>query len=125
MTNVQLITLTTSADVQDRRPNLALLPVGSYEQHGAYLPLATDTIVAMAIANRISLDYNVLSLPPVTLSCSHEHHAWPGTVSISHRTLAAIIQDVLESIRSQGIRGLAIVNAHGGNYVLSNFTDRG
>lgn len=111
---------TTSADVRDRKPSIAVLPIGSYEQHGAFMPLATDTIVASAIADVLGRLYNVLVLPPITISCSHEHSAWPGTVSITHQTLSAIIADVAASLAGQGIRHLALVNAHGGNYVLSN-----
>jgi creatinine amidohydrolase len=122
---MDVIPLTTTADVRERRPAVAVLPIGSFEQHGPYLPLATDTIVPMAIANRLAAVYNVLVLPPITMSCSQEHAAWPGTVSLTHTTVTAIIRDVVESLSMQGIRKLAIVNGHGGNYFLSNFTDRG
>jgi creatinine amidohydrolase len=43
-----------------------------------------------------------------------------GTVSISEVTLTNIVSEVVDSLRGQGIRGLIVVNAHGGNYVLSN-----
>jgi creatinine amidohydrolase len=122
---MDLIPLITTADVHERRPAVAVLPIGSFEQHGPYLPLATDTIVAVASANRVAAAYNVLLLPAVTMSCSHEHAAWPGTVSITHTTLTAIISDVVNSLHAQGIGKLAIINGHGGNYFLSNFTDRG
>lgn len=117
---MDLIPLTTTADVHDQRPPVAVLPIGSFEQHGPYLPLATDTIVPVAIANRLAATYNVLLLPAVTMSCSHEHAAWPGTVSLSHTTLTAIIGDVVSSLRAQGIDKLAIINGHGGNYFLGN-----
>ncbi|MFC4066252.1 creatininase family protein [Actinoplanes subglobosus] len=117
---MDLVPLGTTADVGRRRPAVAVLPVGSFEQHGPYLPLATDTIVAAAIAGRVAQAYDVLALPPVTMSCSHEHAAWPGTVSLSHTTVTAIIGDVVESLRAQGIRRLAIINGHGGNYFLGN-----
>ncbi|MGW0507073.1 creatininase family protein [Micromonospora sp. NPDC003241] len=113
---MDLLPTTTSTDVATRAPQVAVLPVGSFEQHGSFLPLATDTIVAMAIAEQ----HNVLFLPPITLSCSHEHAGWPGTVSISHQTLSAIIEDTRASLAANGITRLAIINGHGGNYVLSN-----
>lgn len=108
----------TSADVRDR--SIAVLPVGSHEQHGAFLPLSTDTVIAWTIASAVAEVYPVLLLPPVTVSCSHEHAAWPGTVSISAPTLYAIVRDVAESLRHNGIRKLVLVNGHGGNYVLGN-----
>src|SRR3954449_4161315 len=96
---VSLITTATSADELERDARVALLPVGSFEQHGDFLPLATDTIVACAIANALGDAYRVLLLPPLTISCSHEHSAWPGTVSIRSATLAAIVGDVAASVR--------------------------
>jgi creatinine amidohydrolase/Fe(II)-dependent formamide hydrolase-like protein len=68
----------------------------------------------------VSADYGLLLLPPVTLSCSHEHSGFAGTVSLSASTLVATVTDVAESLRASGIDRLAIVNGHGGNYVLAN-----
>ncbi|MGW5095663.1 creatininase family protein [Streptomyces nodosus] len=114
----------TSRDVSERATGpyrqVAVLPVGSYEQHGPYLPLATDTLIACAIAREIAAAYPVHLLPPVTISCSHEHAAWPGTVSISAVTLHAVIRDIAASLARSGVEALVVVNGHGGNYVLGN-----
>ncbi len=114
------ITTATSAQAARQGAAVAVLPVGSFEQHGSFLPLATDTMIASLIAQRIAADYDLFLLPPVAIGCSHEHSAFPGTVSISAATLAAVIGDVRQSLRGQGIGKLALVNSHGGNYVLSN-----
>jgi creatinine amidohydrolase len=115
-----LITTATSRDEQDRAARVAVLPVGSFEQHGGFLPLITDTIVACLIARRLSTDYDLLLLPPITLSCSHEHSGFAGTVSITAESLTGVVTDVADSLRRSGIERLAIVNGHGGNYVLAN-----
>jgi len=114
------ITSATSTDERDRNADIAVLPVGSFEQHGSFLPLTTDTLVACCIAKRISDDYNLFLLPPITISCSHEHASFAGTVSIRARTLYTLIEDISDSLRSSGVDKLVIVNGHGGNYVLSN-----
>jgi creatinine amidohydrolase len=115
-----LLPMTTTTEESERHATVALLPVGSHEQHGPYLPLATDTVVACTIAQELAAAHPVRLLPPVTISCSHEHAAWTGTVSISARTLYAVVQDIAESLRRSGIPKLVLVNGHGGNYVLGN-----
>jgi creatinine amidohydrolase len=115
-----MLPLTTSTEVRDRAAQVAVLPVGSFEQHASFLPLITDTAVAATIAQAVADTYPVLHLPPITISCSHEHAAWPGTVSISASTLYAMITDIAASLRTSGVRDLVLVNGHGGNYVLSN-----
>jgi len=115
-----LLPAATSADARGRAARTAVLPVGSFEQHGEYLPLITDTVVACLVAGRIAEDYPVLLLPPITISCSHEHAGFAGTVSISAQTLMAVVADVDESLRSAGVETLVIVNGHGGNYSLRN-----
>ncbi|MGW7368903.1 creatininase family protein [Streptomyces sp. NPDC054841] len=115
-----LLPLETTEDAGAARARVAVLPVGSFEQHGPYLPLMTDTIIACAVAREIAAAYPVLRLPPLTVSCSHEHADWPGTVSMSAATLHAVVRDITESLRRSGVAALVLINGHGGNYVLRN-----
>ncbi|MFI9721134.1 creatininase family protein [Streptomyces sp. NPDC052396] len=115
-----LITQATSSDERERGPAVAVLPVGSFEQHGDHLPLTTDTAIACLIARRIADDHNLFLLPPITISCSHEHAPMAGTVSITASTLYAMVNDIWRSLEASGVPGLLIVNGHGGNYVLQN-----
>jgi creatinine amidohydrolase len=115
-----LLPPSTTAEERERAADVALLPIGSFEQHGPFLPLATDTVVAGTIAAALADAYPVLRLPPITISCSHEHADWPGTVSISAATLYALVNDVADSLGRSGITRLVLVNGHGGNYVLGN-----
>lgn len=115
-----LLPTATSTDERARAARTAVLPVGSFEQHGEHLPLITDTVVACLVAGRLAVDYNMFLLPPLTISCSHEHAAFAGTVSITARTLLAVVDDIDQSLRSSGVDNLVIVNGHGGNYALRN-----
>ena len=117
---LHLMPISTTEDERARNATVAVLPIGSFEQHGPYLPLITDTAIACIIAQAVADTYPVLRLPPVTISCSHEHKAWPGTVSISSSTLQAVITDIQQSLRRSGISKLVLINGHGGNYVLRN-----
>ena len=110
----------SSLDVAENPTETAVLPVGSFEQHGRHLPLITDALIATAIAERIAEDYQLFRLPVMPIGCSHEHADFPGTVSISAVTLYAVVNDIATSLASSGVRRLVVVNGHGGNYVLSN-----
>ena len=109
---------TTSAGASSA--DLAVLPVGSFEQHGTHLPLATDTVIASELARRIAADLDALLLPPVCFSCSHEHAGFAGTVSLTAGTLIAVVTDIAADLERGGIKHLVVVNGHGGNSVLTN-----
>ena len=111
---------TTTTDHDAVHAAVAVLPIGAFEQHGPSLPLVTDTLIAIAIADAISQHHKVFQLPAITFGCSHEHSGFPGTVSLSPATLAAVITDIRTSLAEQGISALILVNGHGGNYVLGN-----
>ncbi len=108
----------TAADVG--RPALAVLPVGAFEQHGSHLPLATDSLIAGALATVLAEKTDALLLPVLPVSCSQEHAGFPGTVWLAAGTLAAVVGDIRASLAHAGIERLAIVNAHGGNLVLAH-----
>lgn len=112
---------TTSEEERRSGARVALLPVGSLEQHGPHLPLTTDTVIASALAQvLVDADPSLRLLPPLAFGCSHEHSAWPGTVSVSAPTLHAMAADIAASLRASGTPKLVVVNGHGGNHVLAN-----
>jgi creatinine amidohydrolase len=117
---LQLLPSATAVEEAARDADIAVLPVGSFEQHGGHLPLSTDTFIACVIAQQVADAYDLLLLPPVTISCSHEHAGWRGTVSISAATLYAVVKEIAASLRASGVPKLVIVSGHGGNYVLAH-----
>ncbi|MBN1094301.1 mycofactocin biosynthesis peptidyl-dipeptidase MftE [Blastococcus sp. TML/M2B] len=103
--------------VWPRIPSSALLvvPLGSVEQHGHHLPLATDTSVATAVARQAlpGLDGALLA-PAVPYGASGEHEGFPGTVSIGTEALTALLVELGRSACRWAPR-LLVVNGHGGN----------
>lgn len=115
-----MISTLSSADIAARAPRFALIPVGAFEQHGPHLPVTTDTLIAQAIGQAVCERAGGMLVSPVTVSCSHEHAGFPGTVSVSATTLAMQVHDMADSLEQAGFGLVVVLNCHGGNYVLSN-----
>ena len=91
-----------------------VLTIGSCEQH-AYLSLATDARVPMAIAREACCRSGVLAAPALPFGISPYFMAYPGTISLRPETLAAIMRDMIESALAHGFRRIVLNNGHGGN----------
>jgi creatinine amidohydrolase len=94
---------------------LVVVPLGAVEQHGPHLPLATDAVVAGAVAESAvpALDGALLA-PALSYGASGEHEGFPGTVSIGTPALTALLVEYGRSAGRWAGR-LLVVNGHGGN----------
>jgi creatinine amidohydrolase len=92
-----------------------LLPFGAYEQHGPHLPLATDTIMARALATRLAPVIGGVVLPAVEYGQTTGNDGFGGTLSLSFATVAAIATEIAAGLRRAGARCLVIVNGDFGN----------
>ncbi len=106
------------AEERIRRVDVALLPVGSVEQHGPHLPLDTDAFDAEYLAKRVAeacSDPRPFVLPLVSYGVSYQHAEFKGTISISNDTLSSIVYDIGMAVSRNGIKKLVVINGHGGN----------
>lgn len=105
----------TWPDVAAAPRRVLLLPTGSLEQHGPHLPLATDTLVAEAIAARVVAARPALGLAPaVPFGASGEHEGFPGTISIGTDALCTVVVEVVRYAAADWDT-VVVVNGHGGN----------
>ena len=97
---------------------VAVLPIGAVEQHGPHLPVKVDAainagIIALAV-ERMAPECPALILPAMPVGKSNEHLAFPGTLSLSHETLARVWYEIGESVFRAGCRKIILFNSHGG-----------
>lgn len=107
----------TWPDADTTEGDLALLPVGSTEQHGPHAPLSTDTLTAEAVsaAGVAAYDGSAVVAPALPYGISREHRYFAGTLWLTPDTFRAVLRDVIESLAHHGWEQIVIVNGHGGN----------
>ncbi|SEP44437.1 mycofactocin biosynthesis peptidyl-dipeptidase MftE [Amycolatopsis saalfeldensis] len=107
----------SSPDVAERAAAGAILavPIGSTEQHGAHLPLTTDTDIAQALCDRLAAERpDVLVAPTVAYGSSGEHAGFAGTLSIGQEATELVLVELGRSAVETFAR-LLFVSTHGGN----------
>jgi len=103
-----------------KQKKAAIVPVGSIEQHGAHLPLSTDSDIVTEIAKKVSDRCDFLLLPTVSYGVSFEH-APLFNLSIKGSTLQKMISEICVSLSKNGIKTIFIINGHYSNQkVLQN-----
>lgn len=95
--------------------DIAIIPIGSTEQHGPAGTLGVDTYVAIGLAEDAAKRARVLVAPPIWYGESSHHLAWAGTISLRPETVIAVVKDVCRSLARHGFRKLVIINGHKGS----------
>jgi creatinine amidohydrolase len=110
----------TSPDVKEAAEKglIAILPIGSIEVHGPHMPTGTDSITAHEITRRASEKEPAVVLPPLYYAYVVENRHFPGTVSLTGKTLLTLLEEVCDEAARNGFKKILIVNGHGGNNAL-------
>ncbi|MDC0041800.1 creatininase family protein [Candidatus Nitrosopelagicus sp.] len=97
-----------------KKKQIAIIPVGSIEQHGPHLPISTDSDIVTEISLQLSDKINGVLLPTINYGISDEHFPF-FNLSIRKSTLSRILEDICESLIKNGISRILIINGHYGN----------
>jgi creatinine amidohydrolase len=122
------LSLAEIAALSDKAWAPVILVTGAIEQHGPHLPVAVDAFIGEALVTlaleRLPPDASCYIAPPITIGKSNEHSGFPGTLSVSRRTLRALVLCVARQVADWGFRSLYILNTHGGNMAVNAYTLR-
>jgi len=96
--------------------DLAVIPVGSCEQHGPHLPLDTDAYDAFWLSLKAAEKAQcAIVAPPIYYGVSWHHMDFPGTITLNPHTLEQLAYEVASSLIKHGFRKMVFENGHGGN----------
>lgn len=96
------------------RGKIAIIPVGSLEQHGPHLPVSTDSDIVTEVAQIVAKRCNLLLLPTITYGNSFEHAPF-FNISTSTATLQRLLVEICLSLSQNKIHKVIILNGHHGN----------
>jgi creatinine amidohydrolase len=113
------------------KTDVALLPIGAIEEHGPNLPLATDSILAVAQLVDVRQHLQNVGIeavvgPPLNIGITNEAGDWtrdgtymyPGSLTVSADTFVRVYLDLLHSLHDNGLRHVFLVSGHlGGRHL--------
>ena len=101
--------------------NTAIYYAGSTEQNGPHMVTGKHNFVARHVAGRIAMTlgnalvYPVMPFAPTGDAATKSGHMrFPGSVSVSDETFAAVARDVAASARAAGFSRIVLMGDHGG-----------
>jgi len=96
---------------------VAVIPVGTIEQHGPHLPLVTDVLTATEMSRRAvrQIPGEAVLLPSVFYAFNEHHLDFPGTIAVRGDTFINYVTDIGTSLAHHGFRKILLVNGHGSN----------
>lgn len=117
----------TWEDVRDAdKDRVVILNVSATEDHGPHMPLDTDTVLGMAVANGVAAaaPEEVFVMPPVPYGFNEHHKDFPGVIWIQPETLIAFVTDITKSLAHHGFRRILLLNSHGSNHPVLDLAAR-
>ena len=104
----------TDPIIRKTKSKSAIIPVGSLEQHGAHLPVSTDSDIVTEVARHVAKRCGLLLFPTIQYGVSFEHAPF-FNLSIKDKTLQNYLVDLCVSLEQNSINRIIILNGHHGN----------
>jgi creatinine amidohydrolase len=90
-----------------------IIPVGTCEQHGPHMPLGCDTIIVERLSDDLSAEFGVLRAPTLEYGVNvATERGYAGNASLRRKTLHRLLNDLVDSWESMGVREFILLTAH-------------
>jgi creatinine amidohydrolase len=102
-----------------RADPVVIIPFGAIEAHGPHLPLATDCLQPVAMAEIVAELVGGMVAPLVPYGQHSSTKKMPGTIGITMETLKALAIDIMESLIANGVKKMVVLSGHAGSIHIS------
>lgn len=109
----------TIDEIVASNPELAVLPIGSIEQHGAHLPVGTDWYIATALGRKVAEKTGGYLLPSLPVSTCREHMGKKGSVWMDPDVFYQMLMSMINSLKEQGFKRVLTLQCHGGIFIMT------
>ncbi|MBQ7916133.1 MAG: creatininase family protein [Firmicutes bacterium] len=105
-------------ELEARKGNTVLLPLGVIEEHGPHLPLGSDIYFSYGICQRIQQEVERLGgscviAPPMFWGINYCTGGFPGSFSLRPETMKMLLADIFADFKRFGFNRVICVNEHG------------
>src|SRR5262245_66082669 len=95
----------------DRKKIVALVPVGSMEQHGPHLPFQVDVLVSSRLAEDLEKKIpEILRVPPIWAGVSAHDIDSPGAITLRAKASIDALHDIRASLHQHDSRRIGQLN---------------
>ena len=109
----------TADEIMALDPEVAIVPVGSLEQHGPHLPVMTDWAIAAELGQRVAEKMGAFLVPALPISTCKEQMGKKGSVWMQPDTFYHMLWDIVLSLKKQGFHKVGILQCHGGIFIMN------
>ncbi|RTM01091.1 creatininase [Ancylobacter aquaticus] len=96
---------------------IVFLPTGSVEQHGPHLPLLTDVILPVSVAEAVAAEVGGMVAPAVSYGYKSQPKSgggnhFPGTLSLDASVFIALVRNIVNELVRHGARKIVLFDGH-------------
>jgi creatinine amidohydrolase len=102
------------------KTGLVIIPSGALEVYGPHLPLGTDTLVSVKIAELVAQKVQAIIGPTLEVGDSSQLDIFPGTITIKPESFKSYLKDTIDSLKKWGFKDYLFINTHLGNVPVIN-----
>jgi len=102
-----------------KNDSVIILPIGAVEEHGSHLPLSTDSIQPLYVAERAAKITGALIAPLIPYGICNTTKDYPGTLSLTFEAMRLTVRDILTELVRNGFRKIIVLSGHAGKDHMS------